>query len=65
MDKNLLRCLPESVADALRRAAALYGETVDEIRMYRNGNAVLVVSGRNIKTSLVCTEEMLRQTSCA
>lgn len=62
MDKNLLRCLPESVADALRLAAALYGETVDEIRMYRDGNAVLVAGGRNIKTSLVCTEELLRQT---
>ena len=62
MDRKLLRCLPDSVADALRRAAALYGETVDEIRMYLDGCIVLVVGGRNIKTPVVCTEEILRVT---
>ena len=62
MDRKLLRCLPEVVADALRRAAALYGETVDEIRMYRDGRIVLVVGGRNIKTSVVCTEKILQET---
>ena len=62
MDRKLLRCLPEVVADALRRAAALYGETVDEIRMYRDGCIVLVVGGRNIKTSVVCTEKILQET---
>ena len=62
MDRKLLRCLPEVVADALRRAAALYGKTVDEIRMYRDGCIVLVVGGRNIKTSVMCTEKILRET---
>ena len=62
MDRKLLRCLPDSVADALRRVAALHGEAVDEIRMYRDGRIVLVVGGRNIKTSVVCTEKILQET---
>lgn len=62
MDKALLRYLPTAAADAVRRMAALYGNTIDEIRMYQGGPIVLVAGGRNISTSIECTEEMLRTT---
>lgn len=61
MDKALLRYLPPAAAEAVRKTAALHGD-VDEIRMYQGGPIVLVAGGRNISTSIECTEEMLRTT---
>lgn len=62
MNETLLRYLPVSAADALRRADSLCGQSADEIRMYVGGNIVCVAGGRNIRTSVVCTEEILRIT---
>lgn len=62
MDEKLFRYFPESVREALQCAIALYGGTVDEIRMYETGNFLLVIKGVNVCTDVPCTKKILRET---
>lgn len=59
---RVLTYLPESIADAVRNAAALQGSPPDEIRLYRNGRVVVVLGGRQVTTLTVCGGDMLRET---
>lgn len=62
MDIKFLRYFPESIAKSLQHTAALYGDSVDEIRMYKTGKIVLVMCGKNVHTSVSCTEAIFRET---
>ena len=62
MVSTMTQYLPESVGQALQNISALYGGTVDEIRMYRYGKIVFVIAGRNVVTPIICTEEIMQET---
>ncbi len=49
--------LPAHIADAVRAASALYDGKCSEIRLVRGGQAYITVLGKNVRTSVVCTNE--------
>ncbi len=60
-----LSALPEHIADAVCSAAALYGGKCNEIRLCCGGQAYITVCGKNVRTSVICTETDLRSTLTA
>lgn len=57
-----IACLPEHIANAIRSTIGLQGGACNEIRLTLGGHAYITINGRNVLTSVICTEEDLLET---
>ena len=57
--QSVLALLAPETAERIRAASSLYGGAFQELRLYRNGHAVIVCGNRNIITTAICGEKEL------
>lgn len=62
MLETVLAYIPNSIAAAVTNTAALHSREIDEIRLYRNARAAVVIAGKNVTLSAVCDGEMMDET---
>lgn len=55
-----LSYLPPSLAEPVRDAMALHGETFRELRLYREGQILLVYGNRNLRLPCLCSAEEMQ-----
>lgn len=62
MLETVLAYIPNTIAAAVTNTAAIHGRGIDEIRLYRNARAAVVIAGKNVTLSVVCDGKMMEET---